>query len=234
MTSACLRSLTLILALSSGFAACAPTTPKSPSIKLLETGAGAVTFQQARQLVDHGRIAEAISAFRILLRQDGPTLPVLNGLAIAHAELGRPDLAADFFAKALAIAPDDPATLNNVGFAALRREDIGLARHYLEKAGEGGGPAPEVNGNLAILDRLEAREAPSKAGAAWMSSQQAGALFAVQRRTASTLWLSGLPATAGDPRQVPASIAPMPAALIDFSELFDPWPTSGQSLKPPS
>ena len=108
-----------------------------------------------KQLLHQGRAMEAVSVFRRQLRQEGPEVQSLNGLAIAYSELGRPDLAADMFARALALSPDDPATLNNVGFSALRRADAELARLYLEKARARDDGLGEIEGNLARLALLE-------------------------------------------------------------------------------
>jgi len=85
-----------------------------------------LTFSGARQLLDQGQAIQAVAAFRALLREDPSDLGGLNGLAIAYSELGKTDLAAEIFARALVLSPDDPATLNNIGFSALRRAEPAL------------------------------------------------------------------------------------------------------------
>jgi Tfp pilus assembly protein PilF len=227
---AIVRLSTRLLLLLSGLAACAPASTGSPSLRLAGSDVVKPSFEQARDLIDHGRIPEAITVFRTLLREDGPSLPVLNGLAIAHAELGRPDLAAELFARALTIVPGDPATLNNIGYAALRRRDTALARRYLERAVLAGDQAPEIAGNLGVLARLEALATAPAAKGAWpRSSAAAGTLFAVQRETVLRVRLSGSP-SAGRDRPPPVSgTVRTGSMLIDFEDLFDPYPSPPQS-----
>lgn len=191
---------------------CAQTTEvrvATSEVSLVEE----LSFQQARTLVDSGKVPEAITAFRKLLRVSGPSLPVLNGLAIAYAEFGRPDLAARYFAEALALAPDDPATLNNIGFAALRRKDVDLARHYLERAERAGGDVPTVRRNLEIVAHLDVSGLRSPAADTALTRAPDDTAFSdrkvikVERRTASSVHLSGLPA---DPPNVKPLIADRP------------------------
>ena len=215
--------LTLLFSLS----ACGVQLANEPILRPAAPDRGTVSLEQARRLIDQGKAAEAVTAFRSLLRADGPSLAIMNGLAVAHAELGRPDLAADFFAQALTLAPGDPATLNNIGYAALRRRETGLARHYLEMAEQAGDGAPEIDGNLNALERLEASRTALTIERAAKPDDPAGKTFAVQRKTTSTVRLARLgPSSEGlDTRQ---KKSPRPnTALIDFGELFDPWPTNG-------
>jgi Flp pilus assembly protein TadD len=220
--------LTLLLSLS----ACGFESANEPLLRPAEPDRETASFKQARQLIDQGKAAEAITAFRSLLRAGGPSLSIMNGLAVAHAELGRPDLAADFFAKALALAPGDPATLNNIGYAALRRRETGLARHYLEMAEQAGDDAPEINGNLNVLERLEASRAALIIESAARPDNPVDKKFAVQRKTTSTVRLARLGTSSGGLNTPQRKSPPPSTALIDFSELFDPWLTNGVAVEP--
>lgn len=126
-----------------------------PGLRLADIPKSDITVAEGKRLLEEGRAVEAVAAFRAQLRQEGVDLQGLNGLAIAYSELGRPDLAAEMFGRALALKPDDPATLNNIGFAALRRAEAKLARHYLERARRQRGDLGEIEGNLAGLALLE-------------------------------------------------------------------------------
>jgi len=117
-----------------GLSACAAWRGDEPSIRLAEIDKTTGSLDAATSLLDQGKVVEAVTAFRKLLREHGPSLKLLNGLAIAYGELGRRDLAVDTFAKALAIAPDDPATYNNIGFAALRRREV--VKQILDRRGD--------------------------------------------------------------------------------------------------
>jgi Flp pilus assembly protein TadD len=132
--------------------ACTATSGHGPDRSMTNKPA----FDEARHLLDQGRAVEAVSAFRALLREDSSDLRGLNGLGIAYSELGRTDLSAEMFARALALSPDDPATLNNIGFSALRRAEPVVARHYLEKAKKRQSAHQEIDGNLIRLATLEA------------------------------------------------------------------------------
>lgn len=212
----------LILAVACALSGCGG----EPAIRIAEADVSLtekLTFDQARTLVDRGKVTEAISLLRNLSREGGPSVSILNGLAIAHAELGRPDLAADYFAKALAIRPEDPMTLNNIGFAAIRRKETRMARHYLERAARAGEGMATIGGNLSILDRLETWKAPSRAVVASPFSAAGGNSPDLERRTMSAVRLSGLRADR-QARTEPEGARPLPSSgMIDFSELFDPW-----------
>lgn len=219
----------LILALS----ACAAQIDMKPRVGQPALDSEPVSLELASQLVGRGQLTEAITAFRRLLRKGGPSIPVLNGLGIAHAELGRPDLAADYFAKALMVSPDDPTTLNNIGYAALRREEVALARLYLEKAKRGGNRSPEVDGNLLILDRLEAWLA-AEAGSADPTIDATNKSFKVQRKNATTVDLVDFRREQDSQAEIRRKMPPpLETVLIDFSELFDPWKVNNRINKPP-
>jgi len=126
-----------------------------PDLRVAGKAPSPISFAEGKRLLEAGRAAEAVTAFRTRLREYGADLQGLNGLAIAYSELGRPDLAADMFGRALTLKPNDPATLNNIGFSALRRADVVLARHYLEKAQQGEGGFDEIDGNLERLALFE-------------------------------------------------------------------------------
>lgn len=207
-----------------GLSGCVSPDQEQPILRPAKTNAEVVSFDHARQLLERGKNAEAITAFRTLSRQDGASIPVLNGLAIAHAELGRPDLATGLFAEALAISPNDPGTLNNIGFAALRRNEAELAHRYLKRAEQHGDNVPEISGNLALLNRLERRTGVLATRSAHPSTASVDKTFKLQRETASTVRLSSI-GTASDRYATHHTPVPLPssATLIDFSELFDPW-----------
>ena len=219
-----------VLALQFGLAACAPKVEKRMLLQLTEADLADVSFEHAKELLDQGKIPEAITAFRSLLRDNGASLPALNGLAIAHAEIGLPDLAAELFAKALAIEPDDPVTLNNIGYAALRRQDMGLARRYLEKAEQVSSGELKISGNLKVLHRLEAWVQAQPREAPLSECLQADALFTVQRQTALTSRLGGLQTVSHSYRET----SMLNKGLIDFNDLFDPWQNASPHLEPSS
>ena len=194
-----------------------------PELRPSGGSATSSTKGEGRRFLEQGRAVEAVSAFRKRIRKEGADLQALNGLAIAYNELGKPDLAAEMFSRALAIAPDDPVTLNNIGFAALRRADKHLARRYLERARIGGSGFEKIEGNLA--------------GLAWLENVDQ------KRRKASDIRPGGLPAKSRAPTQpllisLPNGVAPtssatnapsdharqpLPRTMIDFTAVVDPF-----------
>ena len=196
-----------------------------PALRPVGQNPSPISLVQAKQLLGQGRAAEAVSAYRKLLRQGGEDLQGLNGLAIAYSELGRPDLAAEMFSRALALAPNDPATLNNIGFSALRRADALLARHYLEKADRQKADRnhDEIEGNLRGLALLESFERmPSTRPA-----MNRAALLSWDQRSAPVNHLV-LPKNGG---QVTTAVAaldvarsePPKAIMVDFTTVVDPF-----------
>jgi Flp pilus assembly protein TadD len=213
------RRIALLLAALLAIAGCAA----GPELRIAGGPQTPGSMAEGRRLLDQGKAAEAVAAFRRQLREDGANLAVLNGLGIAYSELGRPDLAAEMFARALALAPDDAATLNNIGFAALRRADAPLARLYLEKARRQDGGLEKIDGNLARLALLEAqgRRRPAasalKQAAFHADDGSAAAVIRLPRPGRTS------PPSAGSRRQAPQPAAPPSTDMIDFLAVTDPF-----------
>lgn len=203
----------------------------APELRLAEEAATPASIAEGRRLLEQGRAVEAVSAFRRRLREEGPDLQGLNGLAIAYSELGRSDLAADMFGRALALEPDDPVTLNNIGFSALRRADARLARRYLEKAQSRSGELEEIEGNLKQLALLETidRRRVARPGL------RLAALHQEQMRSSSVFQLAlpkngrRLPPATAGPEQSTApdlkerTSPPLSRDMIDFMSVTDPF-----------
>ncbi|MEM9626556.1 MAG: tetratricopeptide repeat protein [Pseudomonadota bacterium] len=194
-----------------------------PELRTSTSLAASPSKSEGKRLLEEGRAVEAVASFRRHLREEGADLRVLNGLAIAYSELGKPDLAAEIFSRALTMAPDDPATLNNIGFAALRRADKNLARRYLKKAQLKGSGFDKIKGNLAGLDWLEGLERKHPKG-----PHLAQALLPAKGRPPNTPLLVSLPkggtaipstrnALPDQPQQSP------PSFMLDFTTVVDPF-----------
>ena len=121
-----------------------------------ELAASALTaHERGQRFFRQGQSARAVAEFREALLREGRTVSVLNGIAVAYAELGRQDLSTRYFQEALALSPRDPATLNNVGYAALLRGDLAMASLYLSRAAQVAVAEPVIVANLALLGRLD-------------------------------------------------------------------------------
>jgi len=70
----------------------------------------------------HGRISDAIVAFRQASYDPKHAGDAFNGMGVAYAELGRADLARRYFAQALAADPSDPRFARNLARLDLASE----------------------------------------------------------------------------------------------------------------
>lgn len=203
-----------------------------PEIRVEQEAPAATSLAEGRRFLEQGRAAEAVAVFRRRLRKEGSSLTALNGLAIAYGELGRPELAAEMFARALAMAPDDAATLNNIGFAALRRADLPLARLYLERARRRGDGVDQVEGNLARLAVLESNDfkRPSR------SVLRPAALHGRGERAVSPLRLAmpktGVERPAGPTEPSRRGQTRPSSIMIDFISVNDPFAQPSERAMP--
>lgn len=70
--------------------------------------------RMARAHLDADRNGQALEAFQAALAIGEPRAPVLNGMGVAYARIGRADLAFRYFEQAVALAPDEDRYLANL------------------------------------------------------------------------------------------------------------------------
>ena len=111
MIKQCLISATLL-----AVAACA-----GPSLEVRAVSSSEQLPDTASELLEEGRrqfasgnFALASRAFRKAIRLSPAEIRGYNGLAASYDRMGRFDLSRHYYAEALALAPQDPVTLNNV------------------------------------------------------------------------------------------------------------------------
>src|SRR6185503_11482030 len=119
-----------------------------------EKGSGDVTqvTQEAWQLLQRGRLAEAVSRFESAAKLDPGNSGAWNGLGWARLNSGKPDDAEKAFQKTIELEPDHPAALNGLGQLYLSRKKYAEAESYLLKAGP---KAPAAWHGLARLYLLQ-------------------------------------------------------------------------------
>lgn len=108
--------------------------PLTPAVRALETRSDVYLADQlaaGRVALEEGRHAEAIAAFSRLRGEPGYDAEACNGLAVAWAGIGRDDLAAAYFRRALALAPGEQRYRRNLALFEARQETVRAARAAL-------------------------------------------------------------------------------------------------------
>jgi tetratricopeptide (TPR) repeat protein len=129
----------------------------------------------ADQLRLSGENAAAIDAYERVLELDADNLTALNDAAWLATGLGR-DLAVDYARRAAAIAPENGAVLDTLGWALVRASQAREGREHLERANQLLPGVAEIQYHLAVaqaesgdaaaarqtLDRMLAGEVPAE------------------------------------------------------------------------
>lgn len=161
---------------------------------------------------EYGRLAlendQASLAEKLLARAEDPLKPdwkIVSAQGAAIAKQGRHRDAIPLFERALALSPDNPSILNNLGMAQAMNGDAVKAEVTLRKASELPGASPRVRQNLALVLGLQAKFDEAK--------QIAGADLSPEKVAASIAYLRNMvdePAAGG--QQVGSVPAPAPMA----------------------
>ena len=149
------------LALSGYLAACAtqtgPPAPQKPSgnINLLVTN----SLLYARQ----GNFEQALSSIQQALVLDADSVDANNIAGLIYGKSNQADLAVEHFEKALSVAGNDAATLNNYGNFLCDSGKIQQAEEkFLQAASQASNPSPEIayiNAGLCSLRVPDLRQA---------------------------------------------------------------------------
>lgn len=114
---------------------------------------GAAALEEGRALLRDGRLSAAAASFRIAMLDPATAADANNGLAVAYAKVGRPDLAERYFRAAIRIDPEDMRYTANL----LRMQHgVMLARQAAEKRQQAAlaAPAPAEPERLAASQRV--------------------------------------------------------------------------------
>jgi len=90
-------------------------------------------YAEGKAQLASGHPGLAIVAFERAARLDATSVPALNGIGAAYDELKRYDIAMGYYRRALALAPRDAATMNNIA-VSLRLSGNSAAADWLDKA----------------------------------------------------------------------------------------------------
>jgi Flp pilus assembly protein TadD len=104
-----------------------------------------------------GHPHEALRPLAIVAEAEPQNWRVRSALGAALDQLGRFDEARRAYQEALALQPDDPAILTNIGVSHLMAGEPADAERYLRQAADQRGAPPQARQNLAIALALQGR-----------------------------------------------------------------------------
>ena len=105
-------------------------------VRLSESQSTAVSsdpYQTGRGLLASGDVTGAIAAFRAALSETPQSVDALNALGVAYDRMGRYDISRSYYDSALAIAPDSPLVLNNLGYSLFLQGKLQAAIPLLQQ-----------------------------------------------------------------------------------------------------
>ncbi len=157
--------------------------PPQPSAFLpFVEGVARDPLAQGRALLEHGQTTEAIAQLSVAA-VTGPDLIAANNLlGLAYDRLGNHEQAQDAYERALTAAPEDAATLNNLGYSLYLSERNKDALARLKQAARLDAASPHIANNLALVySRLgkfdDAFKNFARAGGEFYARVQTAALY---------------------------------------------------------
>jgi len=114
-------------------------------------------LQQATEHHQAGRVIEAGEIYRRILADDPDNLAALNAMGVIANQLGRPDLALDYFGHVLRLADGHAIHHNNFGQALLALGRLDEAIDSFRRAIALAPTMAEAYGNLALAFRAQGK-----------------------------------------------------------------------------
>ncbi|WP_426169816.1 tetratricopeptide repeat protein [Sandarakinorhabdus sp. DWP1-3-1] len=133
-------------------------------------------YQTGRGLLAAGDVTGAMAAFRQALLEAPQSVDALNGLGVCYDRLGRFDISRGYYDSALAIDPDSPLVLNNLGYSLYLQGQFAAAIPMLQRAGGADDPAVSAASQRVLaLVAVQMRDAATRASARSTRASQASA-----------------------------------------------------------
>jgi Flp pilus assembly protein TadD len=126
-----------------------------PGNKLLLAGYG-------RALADNGNSQRAFDVLARAHSPDNPDWRILSVQGTALDQLGRHDDARRYYASALAIMPEEPSVLSNLGLSYVLSRDLPKAEETLRRAYASPRAGVRVRQNLGLVVGLQGRFAEAE------------------------------------------------------------------------
>ncbi len=115
-----------------------------------------------RALVDNGNFQQAFDVLSKAHSPDNPDWRILSVQGTALDQMGRHDEARRYYASALAIVPDEPSVLSNLGLSYMLSRDLPKAEETLRQAYASGRADARVRQNLGLVVGLQGRFAEAE------------------------------------------------------------------------
>jgi len=111
-------------------------------------------LELGRENFRDGNYGNAELNFRKAVEIRTDSVPAWLGLAAAYDQLGRFDLADRAYDQLLKLKPNDAKVLNNRGYSYMLRGDYAKAKSHFNNAQKLDPSLEEVQGNLALLEKV--------------------------------------------------------------------------------
>jgi Flp pilus assembly protein TadD len=115
-----------------------------------------------RALVDAGNFQQAFDVLGRAHSPDNPDWRILSVQGTALDQMGRHEEARRYYASALAIAPNEPSVLSNLGLSYVLSKNLPKAEETLRQAQATGRADVRVRQNLALAIGLQGRFAEAE------------------------------------------------------------------------
>jgi hypothetical protein len=112
-------------------------------------------LEAGRKALDDGQVIAAIAAFRNARLYPDQTAAASNGLAVAYARLGRPDLAERYFREAVALAPGERRYQANLQ-RFYRLNPVELAMNASDRPAPAAAPSPAPETRMVLVSQTGA------------------------------------------------------------------------------
>jgi len=122
-----------------------------------------VAAAYGKALADIGRLEEAASVLSQAHSEDRPNWRVLSTLGSVADQSGNPRQAREYYHRALQIAPEEPSILNNLGLSYMLTKELPLAEETLRRAASRAPGNARIQGNLALVLRLQGKTSEAAA-----------------------------------------------------------------------
>lgn len=161
----------ILVALSLSVLAACDAAPQYPAVQVRAHADADVAeaaeepYAVGKRHLAAGQLGLAVERFRAAVARNRADVAALNALASCYDRLGRFDLADRYYDQALALAPTDAQTLNNIGVSSLMRGRPLRAATMLELARKSAPDDAQIAANLARASQAvaQARAAEDKA-----------------------------------------------------------------------